>query len=64
MFSDRLGWKELSNSITPLCNKGVCHVEDFDSSAGVSVSYFYGRGKKCKLTAGSHCNWSVSVSYT
>lgn len=63
MLSDRLGWKELSNSIPLLYNKGVCHVDGFDSSAGVPVSYFYGRGKKCKLTEGSHYNWSVSVGY-
>lgn len=46
VLSDRIGWKELSNSITLWYNKGICHVDDFDSSTGLPVSYFYGRGKK------------------
>lgn len=33
---------------------------DFDISAGVQVSYFYSRRKKCKSAAGLFCKLSVS----
>lgn len=34
--------------------------KDFDISAGVQVSYFHSRHKKCKSAAGFFCKLSVS----